>query len=157
MAVDVPAWIKAHLDADTNPAHWAVGGFSYGGTCALQMATRHPELFHSFMAISPEREPALTVHRSVTVERAFHGDTAAFDAQLPLTLVAKNKYPQIPRLVCRGSADAAYSANVKNLLPLPEAAGMTHCRRLVPGRPFLGRGQRRAAAGLPPCCRGWPA
>lgn len=119
MSQDVPAWIKTHLDADTNPAHWAVGGFSYGGTCTMQMVTRHPGVYQTFMSISPEREPALAIKRTVTVGRAFHGDTAAFDALLPLTLMAHNKFPEIHGWFASGRQDAAYSANVRVL----EAAG----------------------------------
>lgn len=119
MSRDVPNWIKTHLDADTNPAHWAVGGFSYGGTCAMQMVTRHPGVYQTFMSISPEREPALAIKRAVTVARAFHGDTAAFDALLPLTLMAHNRFPEIHGWFASGRQDAAYSANVRVL----EAAG----------------------------------
>ncbi|MHA7269622.1 alpha/beta hydrolase [Arthrobacter sp. HLT1-20] len=133
MAKDVPAWIKANLDADTNPAHWAVGGFSYGGTCALQMVTRHPGVFHSFVAISPEREPALAANRAVTVQRAFHGNTAAFDAQLPLTLMAKNHYPHISGMFAVGDADALYSANVSELVAAARKAGMNAPSIAFPG------------------------
>ncbi|WP_207344116.1 alpha/beta hydrolase-fold protein [Arthrobacter sp. E3] len=125
MATDVPAWIKTNLDADTNPAHWAVGGFSFGGTCSLQMVTRHPDTFETFMAISPEREPALASKRSVTVERAFHGDAAAFDALVPLTLLAQKSYPHIHGWFASGSGDATYSANVKVLQQAARKAGMT--------------------------------
>lgn len=133
MAVDVPAWIKGNLDADSNPAHWAVGGFSYGGTCSLQLATRHRELFPTFMAISPEREPAVAVQRSVTVDRAFHGDTAAFDAQVPLTLLKEHRFPQSHGWFAAGAADATYSANVKILRAAADAAGMTTAGASFPG------------------------
>ena len=36
VADDVPAWAAAHLEVDA--AHLAIGGFSFGGTCALQLA-----------------------------------------------------------------------------------------------------------------------
>jgi len=32
---DVPAWISAHLQVDTTPGSWAVGGSSAGGTCTV--------------------------------------------------------------------------------------------------------------------------
>ena len=133
MAVDVPNWIKAHLDADTNPAHWAIGGFSYGATCSVQMATGHPEIFRTFMAIAPEREPALAAKRSVTIERAFHGDAGAFDARLPLTLMAKNTYPDTHGWFAAGSSDATYSANVKVLQKAARRAGMTTGSATFPG------------------------
>ncbi|WP_425862390.1 alpha/beta hydrolase-fold protein [Arthrobacter sp. TWP1-1] len=133
MAKDVPAWIKGNLDVDANPAHWAVGGFSYGGTCAVQMVTRHPDVFTSFMAVSPEREPALAVDRSITIQRAFHGNAAAFDAQVPLTLLEEKKYPQVRGFFAAGAQDAQYSANVKILQTASRQAGMTIEAASYPG------------------------
>ena len=37
LARDVPDWIKRTLDVDPDPRQWAAGGFSFGGTCAMQM------------------------------------------------------------------------------------------------------------------------
>ncbi|AIY01040.1 hypothetical protein ART_1441 [Arthrobacter sp. PAMC 25486] len=133
MSTDVPNWIKSHLDADTNPAHWAIGGFSYGATCSLQMATRHPDVFQTFMAVAPEREPALASKRSVTIGRAFHGDAAAFDSQLPLTLMARNNYPNTHGWFASGSSDVTYSANVKVLQKAARRAGMTTESATFPG------------------------
>ena len=133
MSKDVPNWIKSHLDADSNPAHWAIGGFSYGGTCSVQMVTRHPDVYQSFMAISPEREPALAAKRSVTIDRAFHGDEAAFVSQLPLTLMAKHDYPAIHGWFAAGSQDATYSANVRALMKAGEKAGMGVASQSFPG------------------------
>ena len=113
------------------------------------MVTRHPGVFESFVAISPEREPALTVDRAVTVQRAFHGNTAAFDAQLPLTLMAKNKYPQIQGLFAAGAADPLYSANVNELVAAARKAGMAPRRIRSPG----GHSWAVANAALP---QGWP-
>ncbi len=145
MATDVPDWIKTNLDADTNPAHWAVGGFSFGGTCSLQMVTRHPDVFETFMAISPEREPALASKRSVTVSKAFHGDAAAFDALVPLTLLAHNSYPKAHGWFASGSEDATYSAYVKVLQDAARKAGMTTQSAEFPG----GHSWAVASAALP--------
>lgn len=133
VSIDVVGWIKEHVDADTNPQHWAVGGFSYGGTCSLQMVTRHPEQFTTFMAISPEREPALAAQRAVTIERAFGGDSKAFDAILPLTLLAKYRYPDTHGFFASGANDVTYSANVQVLEKAAKAAGMTTESAVFPG------------------------
>lgn len=133
MAKDVPEWINSHLEVDSNPAHWAVGGFSYGGTCALQMVTRHPDIFRSFVAISPEREPALAVNRQVTIDKAFNGDTAAFDAVLPLTLLGMNKYPHVQGLFASGHSDALYSENITVLEESAHKAGIVSTRESFPG------------------------
>lgn len=133
MARDVPAWIGSHLDVDTNPAHWAVGGFSYGGTCALQMVTRHAENFQSFVAISPEQEPALAADRNVTIERAFHGNAAAFDEAVPLTLLAKHQYPTVQGWFASGRSDSLYSENVSVLERATRTAGIATARESFPG------------------------
>ena len=133
MAKDVPDWINSHLEVDANPAHWAVGGFSYGGTCALQMVTRHPDIFHSFVAISPEREPALAVSRQVTIDRAFHGDAAAFDAVVPLTLLSRHKYPEVQGLFASGRSDAMYSENIAVLERAAHNAGIVSSKESFPG------------------------
>ena len=73
LSQDVPAAIKSQLRVDPDPKHWVFGGFSYGGTCALQMATNHPEEFPNFIDISGEREPTLGTHAQ-TVNTAFGGD-----------------------------------------------------------------------------------
>ncbi len=58
LSKDVPAWITQTLDVATDHKQWAVGGFSFGGTCAMQMGTLHPDLFASILPFAAEREPA---------------------------------------------------------------------------------------------------
>ncbi|OMH24079.1 hypothetical protein BKD30_09175 [Tersicoccus phoenicis] len=133
MAVDVPNWITRTLDVDGNPAHWAVGGFSYGGTCAIQMGTRHPERYRSVIALGSEREPALSVDRRVTVGRAFGGDTSAFDRLLPMTLLRHRNYPTSTAFFAAGSADPVYQANARVLEAAARASGMRTELDIVPG------------------------
>ncbi len=68
LAVDVPTWIKTHLQVDPDPRSWAVGGLSYGGTCSLQLATNHPEVYPTFLDLSGQEEPTLGDRRR-TVDR----------------------------------------------------------------------------------------
>ncbi len=39
---DVPAWITSHLKVQTAAAAWTIGGFSQGGTCAIQLGAGDP-------------------------------------------------------------------------------------------------------------------
>jgi S-formylglutathione hydrolase FrmB len=133
MAVDVPDWITDTLNVDTNHRHWAVAGFSYGATCAVQMVTRHPNVYSTFAAISPEHEPALTANRTVTIQRAFDGRAAAFDAVVPLTLLEHRKYPEIHGWFASGEQDAVYTKNVGMLFTAGRKAGMTLTRTTFPG------------------------
>lgn len=76
LSVDVPAWISAHLQVDPDHAHWAVGGFSYGGTCALQLAVAHPTVWPTSVDASGQRAPTLGSDAE-TAQAAFGADAAA--------------------------------------------------------------------------------
>ncbi len=92
LSQDVPAWISQNLDVDPDHRQWAAGGFSFGATCAMQMVTRHPEVYSSALAFSSEKEPALAKERDKTVAASFGGDADAFDRQTPLRLMKERDY-----------------------------------------------------------------
>lgn len=133
LAVDVPAWIKTNLSVDPNPQHWAVGGFSFGGTCALQMATLHPKIFPSAIDLSGEAEPALSADRTATIQAAFGGNAAAFDAVTPLNLLARNKYPNSWVYFAAGAQDERFTGYMNRVSTAATAAGMTVTTHGVPG------------------------
>ncbi|RKR30507.1 alpha/beta hydrolase [Arthrobacter oryzae] len=133
MSVDVPEWIRHNLDVDSNPKHWAIGGFSFGGTCAVQMATRHPQIYPNFMSFSGEREPALAVSRQQTADQAFAGNLAAFTAQVPLTLLGQHRYPNIHGFFAAGADDPEFSANATVLAAAATKAEMHVQSDIVPG------------------------
>ncbi len=56
LSVDVPRWIAATLDVEASTRRWAVGGFSFGATCALELGARHPHssVYFSAGADDPE-------------------------------------------------------------------------------------------------------
>lgn len=85
---DVVRWVRTKLQVDDNTAHWAIGGFSFGGTCALQFTLRHPEIFPTFLDVAGQLGPTLgSVAR--TVKAGFGGDTAAYDDAQPLRMIAR--------------------------------------------------------------------
>lgn len=122
---DVVDWVTANLQIDSNHAHWAFGGWSFGGTCALQMATRHPDLFPSFFDFQGEQEPATSPDRSVTIQQAFGGDAAAFDALVPMTLLRTQRYPNTWGFFAVGGQDATFAQYQAAVVPAARAAGMT--------------------------------
>lgn len=147
LSVDVPAWIAANLRVDSNKKHWAFGGWSFGGTCALQMTTLHPDIYPNFIDMAGEREPALSADRTQTVKRAFHGDTAAFDALLPLTLMAQKRYPDVWGYFSNGSDEAEVGAWTTEVSTAARQAGMTVRTQVVPGQ---GHSWGVPIASLPP-------
>lgn len=125
MSVDVPDWISGTLAVETDHRYWAVGGFSFGGTCAIQMGTRHPDLYPGVLAFASESEPALAKERQKTVDAAFRGDTAAFDAQVPLTLLKERRYPDSVAYFSAGSNDPEFIGNLRTLASAAREAGFT--------------------------------
>ncbi len=125
LSVDVPAWIKTTLTVDPDPGHWAIGGFSFGGTCALQMAALHPRTYPSAIDLSGEAEPALFASRTATIQAAFGGNTAAFDARTPLHVMAKTRYPDSWIYFAAGGQDRLFTGYTNEVAGAAKAAGMT--------------------------------
>lgn len=133
LSMDVPAWIKANLSVDAQAARWAVGGFSFGGTCAIQMATLHPKIFPSAIDLSGEAEPALSADRTATIQAALGGNAAAFDAVTPLNLLARNKYPNSWVYFAAGGQDERFTGYMNRVSTAAKAAGMNVTTHSVPG------------------------
>ncbi|RIK15621.1 MAG: esterase [Acidobacteria bacterium] len=129
---DVPAWVSAHLQVDADHAHWAVGGISNGGTCALQLATRAPQVYPTFLDMSGEPHPTLGTPAR-TLARGFGGDEAALEANDPLTLMARQRYPQVAGIVSVGRDDGRYRHSQHEVYAAARAAGMDVQLREYPG------------------------
>jgi S-formylglutathione hydrolase FrmB len=132
LSVDVPAWIRDTLQVDPKPSGWAIGGFSNGGTCSLQMAVNAPQVYPTFVDISGEDEPTLG-DRATTVQEAFGGDEAAFTAVNPLDVMAKRKFPGTAGFLVAGLQDAQYLPEARRVFPACQAAGMDVRLDLKPG------------------------
>ena len=123
LAKDVPAWIRTHLTVDPDPQAWAIAGVSYGGTCALQLATNHPDVYPTFLDISGSAEPSLG-DRSRTVADAFGGDEAAFVRVNPLDLLRTRRYPNSAAAIVVGAGDRDTKSDAQVVYDATRAAGM---------------------------------
>ena len=146
LAADVPAWINRTLDVDPDPKQWAAGGFSFGATCAMQMVTRHPEIYSSALAFSSEQEPALAKEREKTIAAAYGGDTEAFDRQTPLRLMREHRFEGHAIYFAAGERDPEFIGYLEVLSEAARDAGFTVEARLVPG---AGHSWETGARGLP--------
>jgi S-formylglutathione hydrolase FrmB len=122
LSVDVPAWISSHLQVSTDHADWAVGGQSYGGTCSLQLAVNHPDLYPTFLDLSGQSEPTLGT-RDATVAAAFGGDESRFTAVNPLDVIARNP-PAVHGVLTAGANDDVYGPQARAVVAASQAAGM---------------------------------
>jgi hypothetical protein len=53
-AKDLPEALASHYRIGHDPSAWGVMGYSSGGTCALQLAVRHPRVYSAAAALSPD-------------------------------------------------------------------------------------------------------
>jgi S-formylglutathione hydrolase FrmB len=84
---DVVPFMISNFGVSPERANWGVAGFSSGGTCAVDLAVMHPELFGVFEDIAGDRGPN-SGNREQTVARLFGGNPdlwAAFDPTTAMT------------------------------------------------------------------------
>ncbi|QNJ90107.1 esterase [Mycolicibacterium fluoranthenivorans] len=123
LAVDVPRWISAKITVAQHHSAWSVAGASYGGTCALQLATNHPDVYPTFLDIAGSVEPTLG-DRNRTVAEAFGGDFTAFERINPLTLLGSRRYPDSAGAVVAGTSDAEARVDGRRIVQAGKTAGM---------------------------------
>jgi S-formylglutathione hydrolase FrmB len=129
---DVPAWIDRHLQVDENPRTWAFGGFSNGGTCALELAVNAPHRYPTFLDLSGEERPS-TGTLEQTVDDAFGGDLAAYRAVAPLDVLARQRFPEVAGEFVVGSADRRFLPQAMRVYHAALAAGMHVGLHELPG------------------------
>ncbi|MCR8896213.1 esterase family protein [Gordonia sp. GONU] len=130
---DVASWARRTLPvAETDRRAWAIGGLSYGGTCALQLATTRPGMYPTFLDLSGDAEPSLGSTKT-TVDAAFGGDAAAFRAVTPLHLLASRRYPESAGAFVVGRGDRSTRPAVVTSYRAARAAGMDVHYSEVPG------------------------
>ncbi|RJQ77824.1 esterase [Pseudonocardiaceae bacterium YIM PH 21723] len=132
LSVDVPNWIKHNLQADTDTTHWAIGGLSHGGMCAMQMAVYHPKLYPTFVNMSGTNEPTLG-YTDLTVRDFFGGDRAAFSAINPVEILRARKFPELLGVWVVGAQDNLFRWQMEHTLSVAKEAGVQTYRYLPPG------------------------
>lgn len=124
LTVDVPRWIHAHLRVLSGPGSWAIGGFSEGGTCSIQLGAKYPHLYGSILDIAGQLTPH---HGSIaaTIHDAFGGSTARFEAAAPLALLATGApYDKTFAIFTVGAGDTKYGPAAVSVAHGATAAGM---------------------------------
>lgn len=132
LAQDVPDWVHQHLQAAKGRGSWSIGGASMGGTCALQLAVNAPEVYGSFLDMSGQDEPTLGT-RAETVDAAFGGDNAAFEAVDPLHVMARKQFPDTAGAIVVGRTDEQFRGQQEKVYQAVLAAGMKAKFDLMPG------------------------
>lgn len=134
LAEDVPRWIQANLSAGlSGPQQWAAAGYSYGGTCAVQLAVNFPAAFPTFIDIAGENEPTIPGGMQSLLDTYFGGDASAFAAQNALDILMQQSFPDTAGIVVVGKDDSVYNGEGREVYNAAKAAGMDVQLQELPG------------------------
>jgi S-formylglutathione hydrolase FrmB len=89
--VDVPRFVTRTLRIPQSAGRWAIAGFSSGGTCAVDLALRHPDVYGRFVDLAGDLRPNLG-SRWQTRSWLFGGSRIAMDAHDPVRLLHTSRY-----------------------------------------------------------------
>lgn len=86
---DVVPYLVANFGVSEDPTNWGVVGWSSGGTCALNLTLKYPELFSAFVNIDGDFAPNAG-NKQQTIDRLYGGDAAAYGQWDPSTIIAEH-------------------------------------------------------------------
>jgi S-formylglutathione hydrolase FrmB len=86
---DVVPFVISNFGVSQDPANWGIAGWSAGGTCAVTLAVKYPEIFSTFVDIDGQKGPYAGTPEQ-TVARLFGGDTAAWADFDPRTIMERH-------------------------------------------------------------------
>ncbi|MBD8611025.1 esterase [Frigoribacterium sp. CFBP 13729] len=133
LTVDVPRWVSSHLHVLPTGAGWAIGGFSQGGTCSVQLAAGHRGTFGSLVDVSGQLGPELDGGVARTIRLGFGGDRRAYDAAQPVAVLAAGApYPGSAAFFAVGADDTRYGPAMPVVATAARAAGMAVVTERVP-------------------------
>ncbi|MDV8055195.1 MULTISPECIES: alpha/beta hydrolase [unclassified Rhodococcus (in: high G+C Gram-positive bacteria)] len=136
LSVDVPHWIRSNFRVSSDPRAWAVGGYSYGGTCALQLAVTAPSVYPTFLDISGEDEQRRGT-RSESVTAAYGADTpaneACFERTTPLNILSRNSFPDSAGAFVVGADDEEFRPQTERAFEAAVASGVDAHYSELPG------------------------
>lgn len=134
LAEDVPRWVRENLAAGLSSSRqWAAAGYSYGGTCALQLAVNFPDAYPTFVDIAGENAPTVPGGIQSLLSTYFGGNSAAFTAQNALDVLKTGSFPDSAGIVVVGRDDSTYADQGRQVYEAAKAAGMEVTLQELPG------------------------
>jgi enterochelin esterase-like enzyme len=133
LAVDVPAWIRAHFSVLPSPSAWTIGGYSQGGTCSIQLGAGHPDVYGNILDVAGERVPGGGIEKDA-IAGVFAHNRDAYVAAWPENVLKKHApYADSVAVFAVGANDGRFALNAKALTDAAKAAGMHATYLEVPG------------------------
>ena len=89
----------------SGPGRWGIGGFSDGGTCALVLGLRHPDLYGTIIDYSGDLGPNTNGNTARYIDRFLAGNPDLYPAHDPTSLLAAHPYPATTALWLEAGTD----------------------------------------------------
>ncbi len=86
---DVVPYMVSHYGVSADRSKWGIVGWSMGGTCAVDLAVMHPDMFSAFEDIAGDIGPN-SGNKDQTISRLFGGNADAWAAFDPTTVITKH-------------------------------------------------------------------
>ena len=86
---DVVPYMEATYRVSSNRVNWGLVGWSMGGTCAVDLATMHPDMFSTFEDIAGDLAPNSGTKQQ-SISRLFGGNAAAYANFDPTTVITRH-------------------------------------------------------------------
>ncbi|HEX2285904.1 MAG TPA: alpha/beta hydrolase-fold protein [Mycobacterium sp.] len=132
---DVVPFMISNFGVSANRANWGVVGWSMGGTCAVDLAVMHPDMFSAFEDIAGDIGPN-TGTEAQTIDRLFGGNAAAYASFDPTTVITRHGlYTGVTgRFDLNSQAPAQQITAANSLCALGSANGITCAVVTQPGK-----------------------
>ncbi len=86
---DVVPYMVSHYGVSPDRTKWGIVGWSMGGTCAVDLAVMHPDMFSAFEDIAGDIGPNSGT-KDQTIARLFGGNADAWAAFDPTTVITRH-------------------------------------------------------------------
>nr|WP_234901411.1 alpha/beta hydrolase-fold protein [Mycolicibacterium fluoranthenivorans] len=86
---DVVPYMISNFGVSPDRSRWGIMGWSMGGTCAVELSVRRPEMFSAFVDIAGDLGPNSGT-KEQSIDRLFGGDSAAWAEFDPATVMARH-------------------------------------------------------------------
>ncbi|TPF97715.1 hypothetical protein EP30_01895 [Bifidobacterium sp. UTCIF-39] len=129
---DVTNWIRDTLPAERDAAHWAIGGFSQGGTCTIQLGPSHPDLYGHMFTVGAELGPHNGSERSM-IQTFFNDDENAYRRHVPIDIMRARKHSDQTLIMAAGALDDESISNITQVAGVAKDIGMDTTTFVVEG------------------------
>lgn len=91
---DVVPFMTSTYGVSADRSNWGIVGWSMGGTCAVDLAAMHPEMFSTFEDIAGDIAPNAG-NPTQTIARLFGGNASRYSDFDPMAVIAKHTYRDV--------------------------------------------------------------